>query len=64
MENHPFRRSFLTQHLHDVAVGVPVVDLQRQVQAFGDVDVPPEGVPLVRQALAESSCGSSTTTWP
>ena len=51
MEHHPFRGAFLAQDLDDVVMGVPVVDLQRQAQPLGDVDVAAERIALMGQPL-------------
>ncbi len=52
MEHHPLGGAFLPQHLDDVVVGVPVMDLEGQPETFGDVDVPAKGITLVRQPVA------------
>jgi hypothetical protein len=51
VEDNPLGGALLTQDLHHVVVGVPVVDLQGQPQPLGNIDVAAEGIPLVGQPL-------------
>jgi len=51
VEDHPLRGPLFAQDLDDVVVGVAVVDLQRQSEPFGDVDMAAERIALVGQAL-------------
>ena len=49
VEHHPVRGALLPQHLDDVVMGVPVMDLQGQPEAFGNIDVAAEGMALMGQ---------------
>ena len=52
MEDDRLRRAFGAQHVEDLGIGIAVVDHQRFAGALGQVDVPGEGLTLLRRMLA------------